>query len=125
MPSDTTLLERQTKARVQLKSASALAFAPNGVLLVGDGLGAAVYAFETGDVAPTGSGGVHVEDLTGKIAALLGTTADQIRVPDIAVNPASGNVYIAVARGAGADADTLILRADRSGKLTELDLETT
>ena len=36
---DTTTLERQSESGVQLKSASALAFAPNGVLLVGDGLG--------------------------------------------------------------------------------------
>ena len=122
---DTTTLERARTQRADLKSASAIAFAPKGVLLVGDGLGGAIYAFETGDLSKTGSGPVQVEDLTGKIAALLGTTADQIRVPDIAVNPDSGNVYLAVARGAGADADTLILRADRSGKLTELDLETT
>jgi hypothetical protein len=121
---DTTVLERAPKAHIQLKSASALAFAPNGVLLVGDGPGATVYAFETGDLTRTGAGPVHIEDLTGKIAALLGTTADQIRVPDIAVNPASGNVYIAVARGAGADADHLILKADRAGQLSALDLDT-
>jgi hypothetical protein len=122
---DTTVLERASDARVQLKSASALAFAPNGVLLIGDGLGAAVYAYETGDVSAEGAGPIHIEDLTGKIAALLGTTADQIRVPDIAVNPASGNVYLAVARGAGADADHLILKAGRDGRLTELDLDAT
>jgi hypothetical protein len=123
--SDATVLERAPKAHVQLKSASALAFAPKGVLLVGDGLGAAVYAFETGDVAPTGTGPVQIEDLTGKIAALLGTTSDQVRVPDIAVNPASGNVYIAVARGAGADAEHLILKANRDGQLSALDLDAT
>jgi hypothetical protein len=119
---DTTVMERASTQRTQLKSASALAFAPNGVLLVGDGLGAAVYAFETGDVTRTGSGPIQIEDLTGKIAALLGTTSDQIRVPDIAVNPASGSVYLAVARGAGADADHLILKADHTGRLTEVDL---
>jgi hypothetical protein len=122
---DATVLERAPKAQVQLKSASAIAFAPNAVLLVGDGLGAVVYAFETGDVTPAGAGPIQIEDLTGKIAALLGTTSDQIRVPDLAVNPASGNVYLAVARGAGADADHLILKADRAGRLTELDLDAT
>jgi hypothetical protein len=123
--SEATTLERAPKAQVELKSASAIAFAPGGVLLVGDGLGAMVYAFETGDVSPAGAGPVQIEDLTGKIAALLGTTSDQIRVPDIAVNPASGNVYLAVARGAGADADHLILKVDRSGKLSEMDLDAT
>jgi hypothetical protein len=122
---DATVLERAPRAQVQLKSASAIAFAPDGVLLVGDGLGAAVYAFETGDVSRAGSGPIQIDDLTGKIAALLGTTSDQIRVPDIAVNPASGNVYLAVARGAGADADNLILKADSAGRLTELDLDAT
>src|SRR5579863_8175617 len=120
---DTTTLERRPESRVSLKSASAISFAPDGVLLVGDGLGGAVHAFETGDVTPSGAGPVRVPDLTGKIAALLGTTSDQIRVPDIAVNPASGSVYLAVARGAGADADTLILKVDRSGRHSALDLD--
>src|SRR5579863_10095232 len=122
---DTTTLERRPESRVSLKSASAISFAPDGVLLVGDGLGGAIYAFETGDVTPGGSGPVRVPDLTGKIAALLGTTADQIRVPDIAVNPASGNVYLAVARGAGADAEAVILKVDRAGAITELDQDAT
>jgi hypothetical protein len=122
---DVTTLERTSTQRAELKSATALAFAPNGVLLVGDSLGGAVWAFETGDTAPGGEGPVHVEDLTGKIAALLGTTADQIRVPDIAVNPDSGNVYLAVARGAGADAEALILKVDRAGLITELDQDAT
>jgi hypothetical protein len=122
---DVTTLERARTQRAELKSASALAFAPNGVLLVGDSLGGAVWAFETGDTTAAGDGPVHVEDLAGKIAALLGTTADQIRVPDIAVNPASGNVYLAVARGAGADAEALILRVDRAGAITELDQHAT
>ncbi len=122
---DTTTLERSRTQRAELKSATALAFAPNGVLLVGDSLGGALYAFETGDVTAAGSGPVNIDDLTGKIAALLGTTADQVRVPDIVVNPASGNVYLAVARGAGADAESLILKADRSGTITELDQDAT
>lgn len=67
---DVTTLERARTQRAALKSASALAFAPNGVLLVGDSLGGAVWAFETGDTTPAGAGPVHVEDLTGKIAAL-------------------------------------------------------
>src|SRR5579863_9930486 len=122
---DVTTLERARTQRAELKSASALAFAPNGVLLVGDSLGGAIWAFETGDTSRQGDGPVHVEDLTGKIAALLGATADQIRVPDIAVNPSSGNVYLAVARGAGADAEALILKVDRAGAITELDQHAT
>jgi hypothetical protein len=122
---DTTTLERKSESGVQLKSASALAFAPGAVLLVGDGLGGRVFAYETGDTTRHADSSVQIEDLTGKIAALLGTTSDQIRVPDIAVNPDSGAVYLAVARGAGADAEHLILKAEPSGRITELDLDST
>ncbi len=108
-------------ADLQLKSASAIAFAPDGVLLVGDGLGGRVYAFETGDAGPHTPAAVAIDDLTGQVAALTGTTADQIRIPDIAVNPASGRVYVAVARGAGADADYLVVRTGPNG-LEALDL---
>jgi hypothetical protein len=115
----------RTDADVRLKSASAIAFAPSGVLLVGDGLGGSVYAFETGDAGPHTTKSVAIEDLTGQIAAMIGTTADQVRIPDIAVNPASGRVYVAVARGAGADADYLIVRTTETGGLEELDLTAT
>ena len=98
----TTVLERAPKQRVQMKSASALAFAPNGVLLVGRRPRRPPSTpTRPATSAPAGAGADQIEDLTGKIAALLGTTSDQIRVPDIAVNPASGNVYIAVKRRRG------------------------
>jgi hypothetical protein len=103
-----------------LKSATALAFAPGGVLLVGDTAGGAVFAYDTGDKAPAGAGKVEVADLTTKLAALLGTTADQVAVQDLAVNPISGNVYLAVSRGKGPDAQPVLIKADRGGKLTEL-----
>src|SRR5262245_35937134 len=86
-----------------LQSAGALAFAPNGVLLIGDSTGGQVVSLDTGDTAKGGPGKVEVSDLTGKIAALLGTTADQVAVNDVAVNPISGSVYVAVSRGLGPD----------------------
>ncbi len=76
----------------KLQSAGALAFAPNGVLLIGDSTAGQVVAAETGDTAKAGAGSVEVADLTGKIAAMLGTSADQVAVNDVAVNPASGAV---------------------------------
>jgi hypothetical protein len=114
--------QAQSPASPTLQSASALAFAPNGVLLVGDSLGGAVYAFDTGDKAKAGAGKLEITDLGGKVAALLGTTPDQIAVRDMAVNPLSGNVYLAVSRGSGPTATPVLLKADRSGKLSELSL---
>jgi hypothetical protein len=107
-----------------LQSASALAFAPNGVLLIGDSLGGQVMAVETGDTAKAGPGKVEVADLTTKVAGMLATTADQVAVSDIAVNPLSGSVYIAVSRGLGPEAKPVILKADRAGALTEVKIDT-
>jgi hypothetical protein len=106
-----------------LKSASALAFAPSGVLLIGDSAGGQIVAVETGDTTKAAAGKVEVADLTGKIAAMLGTAADQVAVTDVAVNPVSGSVYISVSRGLGPDAQPVILKADRAGALTEVKVD--
>lgn len=110
--------------KAALKSAGPLAFGPNGVLFVGDSMGAAIFALETGDTkAAKASGTLEIKGVTEKIAALLGTTADQIRIEDVVVNPASKNLYMSVTRGRGPEAAALILKADTSGKLSEFSLE--
>src|SRR3954465_8161730 len=107
---------------VSLKSASALAFAPNGVLLVGDTTGGQLFSIETGDTTRAGAGRVNIENLNDKIAALLATTADKVALQDVAVNPMSGAVYLAVNKGTGADMVPVILRADRTGALALFDV---
>jgi hypothetical protein len=108
----------------KLQSAGALAFAPNGVLLIGDSAGGQVMAVETGDTAKGGAGKVEIADLSTKIAAMLGTTADQVAVNDVAVNPVSGNVYMSVSRGLGAEAKPVVLKADRAGAISEVKIDT-
>src|SRR5690606_34402611 len=101
----------------------ALAFAPNGVLLIGDAAGGQIVAVETGDTVKAGAGKVEIADLSGKVAALLGTTADQVAINDIAVNPLSGSVYMSVSRGLGPDAKPVVLKADRTGALSEVKVD--
>jgi hypothetical protein len=109
-------------AKLSLKSAGQLAFAPNGVLLVGDTAGSAVFAYQTGDLAAAKPGKIDIPNINAKIAALLATSADQVSVQDIAVNPKSGVVYISVMRGIGPSAQPAIVTADRSGALAQVDL---
>ena len=52
-----------------------------------DTAGAAVFAYDTNDNKPAGPGKVEIADLNGKIAALLGTTADQVNLQDVAGQP--------------------------------------
>ena len=66
---------------------------------------------------------VQVKDLSGKIAAMLGTDPKQIAINDLAVNPLSGNVYLSVSRGRGPDATPVLVRIHADGKLEDVSLE--
>lgn len=109
--------------KADLKSAGALAFGPEGILFVGDTAGAAIFALDTQDRTPSSAGTVDIKGINEKVAAALGTSADQILINDMAVNPISKKVYLSVSRGRGPDATPVILQVDQSGKIQELSLD--
>lgn len=112
------------KGTPDVKSISALAFAPGGVLLVGDSTGAAVFAIATGDEKGDAEKvSINVEGINEKAAAALGAEPQGILITDLAVNPESGNAYIAVSRGRGPDATPVILRIDAAGKIGLLEMK--
>lgn len=107
-----------------IKSVSALAFGPDGILFVGDSKSAAIFAVGTGDTKGDASKAqVNVPGLNGQIATALGTTAENIAINDLAVNPLTGNVFVAVTKGKGADATPALVRVDTAGKSTEVSLK--
>ena len=107
-----------------LVSAGPLAFGPDGVLFVGDSLGGAIVALDTGDrTASRSAVKIDVQGIDQKVAALVGVTPDQIVINDVAVNPLSKNAYVSASRGRGPDAMPLLLRVDGSGKITLLSLD--
>ncbi len=111
------------KGTPDLKQAGAIAFAPDGILLVGDSTGAAVFAIDTGDrPAKPGEGSLKVEGINEKIAGMLGTEAKQVTINGLAVNPLSGNAYLSVTRQ-GKEPLPVLLRVARSGKVEELPLK--
>ncbi len=120
--------------RPEILSMSALGFAPEGVLLVGDGKSGAVFALDLGDTTPRElKDPKPVTDVEAKLAALLGATPADVLVHDMATNPISKNVYLAVSRGrAGmssqwllpndvADASVLV-RIDGDARFSVVDL---
>ena len=110
--------------KLQLKSAGALAFGPDGVLFVGDSVGGSVAAIDTNDhTAPKGAASINVDGLDAKIAAMVGVPADQIVINDMKVNPVSKNVYLSVARGKGPDAQPLIVKVDTTGAVSNVSLD--
>ncbi len=112
------------KGTPQLKSAGPMAFGPNGILFLGDPKAAAIFAVATGDTTGDPENvAINVPKLNEKIASLLGTKPAQIQIADLAVNPASGNVYLSVSRGQGPAAKPIVLKVDASGKLSEFSLK--
>jgi hypothetical protein len=118
------LTESLKKGTPDIKSVGALTFGPDGVLFAGDPQGAAIFAFDTQDQKPVASNGaIKIEKIDQKVAAVLGTTPQQMLINDVAVNPASGNLYLSVSRGAGPAATPVIVKIDRTGKISELSLK--
>ena len=85
------------KGTPHVKSISAIAFGPDGILFIGDSKSATVFAIDTKDkTAAEKAAAVEIKNIDQKIAAALGTEAKNIRIQDIAVNPVSKKIYCAV-----------------------------
>ncbi|MCS7270527.1 MAG: hypothetical protein NZ703_05535, partial [Gemmataceae bacterium] len=111
-----------SKGTPPLQSITALAFGPDGLLFLGDPQAGQVVVVATGDTRPAGSQAVNIERLDAKIAALLGVGEKEVRLQDLKVNPASGNVYVAVTRGTGAGQPALV-RVLRTGEVEAVPLK--
>src|SRR5437016_5081795 len=99
------------------KSMDQLAFGPEAILFVADTKAAAIVAIATDDTRlATDTKPFKVEGINQKIAGVLGTTADQILINDMAVNPISRNAYLAVSRGRGPEAIPVLVRVKSDGQ---------
>ena len=103
---------------VELRSLSTLTFTGDGTLLLGDSLGATVWAVDVGEGAAPGGERAKFEnaqDIDRKVAALLGVAPRDLVIEDLAVAPRTGNVYVAVSRGRGEEAQPVLLRMRPAG----------
>lgn len=107
----------------EIKSISQLAFGPDGILFIGDTKAAAIVAIDTTDTKASPGQPIKVEGINQKLAALLGTSADQIQIGDLAVNPISHNAYLAVSRGRGPEAKPVLVRVDAQSHLDVINLD--
>lgn len=118
-----------------IKSMGVLEFSEEGILFIGDSKNATVYAI---DLQEAKGGPVEkalvITNLETKLAALLGTTDDDILIHDLAVNPVSKNAFISVSRGRAdwtsnwqmpkelTDA-TILVRVTPTGEMDEVALD--
>ncbi len=107
-----------------LKSIGPITFGPDGILFIADSRSAAILALDTQDrTKASGSASLKIEGINQKIASLLGTAADQILISDMAVNPISRQVYLAVSRGRGPEAAPVLVRVKHDGQLETVSLD--
>ena len=122
------------KATKLVESAGVLAFGPDNVLFIGDTKGAAVHAFQLLPSAFTPQTNVSLgnartfegRDLIGgidrQLAALMGTSPDQIVINDMVAHRPSKQIFMSVHRGRGPDAIPVIVKVN-DGRLEVLDLD--
>ena len=85
---------------LKVESIGVLEFGPQGILFVGDAIAGKVLAIDTKDnVKNDSTKAFALEDVETKLGSLLGTTPDGVLIHDLAVNPISQNIYLAVSRG--------------------------
>ena len=90
-----------------------MAFGPGNVLFIGDNTGAQILAVEIADDA-RGTGAINLDGIDAKVAQVLGVSAADVQINDLAVHPTSKNVYLTVTRGQGASASPVLLRVTRN-----------
>ena len=125
-----------TQGTPEIQSMSALTFTSDGVLFIGDGKGGAIFAVDLKEKPPATAveEAPAIQNIEEKIASLLGTTADEIMIHDLAVSPVSQNIYLSVSRGRSkwdtrwllpndiADA-SILLRVGPEGEIGEVTLK--
>jgi hypothetical protein len=105
----------------ELKSAGHLAFGPEGILFIGDSKGAQLVAIDTGDAKGEAAKAKHeIADLNAALSAAVG--GSKVTINDMVVNPASGNLFLSVAK---ADGQPGLVKIDSSGKASEVSLTKT
>jgi hypothetical protein len=102
-----------------IKTIEAIAFGPNGLLLIGGG--ARVVTVETGDTKESTWSRSDIANIDELLAGKLGMKAKDIEIRKLAVNPASRKAYVAVQ--ALPTKTNLILTIDGTGTVAEFPLE--
>ena len=108
--------------KIELTSAGAMTFGPDGILFVGDTVAGAVYAIKTNDDQKESfPAKLNIKGLSSKLAEVLGGEEADVKVNDLAISPANGTIYLSVA--AGKPAQPAIVKINSSGKLSKVSLE--
>lgn len=94
-----------SKGTPEIRSISALSFGKEGILFIGDSKSATVFAVDTKDNKKMeNAASISLTEIDVKIAVALGTQKENITITDMAVNPVSKKIYIAIQSSDGSPA---------------------
>lgn len=117
----TTMLKNAQTGGLKLSAAGALSFGPDGLLVIAESRMGSVVAVQTGDVGPVQKLKQRVDKVPGLIAQAQGTSAENIVINDLAVNPKSGRIYLSTSRKP--DNAASIMTIDADGKVAALNFD--
>lgn len=121
--------------KADVQSMSVLTFGPEGILFIGDSKAGKIFALDLNDrVKNSGHEPFKVIDIESKLGSALGVGPKDVIIHDLAVNPISQAVYLAVSR---ADAmkisrwmqpndiayATILLKVKPDGSIEEVSLD--
>lgn len=109
---------------VTWQSAGAMTFGPDGTLFVADSRGGKLFALRIEDSkVEADTGRFTVNELDAKVAAVLGTSTRELRFNDMAVNRATGNIFLTVTRGLGDGAVPALVKVTARGEVSLVDVD--
>ena len=123
------------EGKADVQSLSVLTFSPQGILFIGDSKSGKIFALDPQDKEKNQSKeAFQMENIDEKVASLLGASSHDIVIHDMAVNPRSQNVYLAVSRTNARELGfwklpndlnyaNLLLKVKRDGSIEEVSLD--
>jgi hypothetical protein len=109
------------RGSIQLKSLTSITFNQDGILFMADPLGNHIYAVDAKQENAKKAMTIDVPNIDEKIGALLGVSAKNVKIEDMAVNPTSQEVYLAVTRRSAGN-EPVVVKADHKGNLSLVNL---
>jgi hypothetical protein len=109
------------RGSIQLKSLTSITFNNDGILFLADPLGGRIYAVNAKQENVRKAMTIQVPAIDEKLGALLGVSARDVKIEDMAVNPTSQEIYLAVTRKSASN-EPVLIKVDNKGSLSQVSL---
>lgn len=109
------------RGNIQLKSLTAITFNKDGVLFMADPIGMRIYAMDAKRENVKKAMTIDVANIDEKVGALLGVSARDVKIEDMAVNPTTQEIYLAVTRKSAAN-EPVLVKVDNRGTVSPVSL---